>query len=612
MKNIRDIYTRRKNHYNSLLKRQNKYIKLVSRFRLAIFLLGVIGTIYLYTRHYIYMSLSCFLVFLILFIVFVKIHERLNKNLKFTEKLSSINKTCIDRIDGKWNKFKENGKEFKDENHAYSYDLDLFGENSIFQWINTTETYLGKKKLFEILTSKPDTKNTIIKRQKAIDELSSKIKFRQRLQAEGYFAKDDENKLESLINVIKPLDNSIYSNGFIIALFKILPVIIIGSLVMTFVLKIFSSYIGYSTILISILILFIGSKNRFKQLDTVFKLKKGIKAYESMINIIYNTNFSSQYLNQIKTVFKNDNTKKKSNKKSNFRQMTELTKIANNISDRKNMAYIILNILFLWDYQCMFAIEKWRRKNGPYVYSWINAVAEIEMLSSLSVINFDHSNWTIPKIYDESLKIRAKSMAHPLIRGKAISNNLDIDSNSRVLLITGSNMSGKSTFLRTTGVNLLLAYLGTHVCAEYFNCSIMNLYTCMRISDNLEKNISSFYGEIIRIKSIVEAAKRGERIFFLLDEIFKGTNSIDRHTGAKILINELKSLNTCGMVSTHDLELCDMENENNGHIKNYYFREYYKNNKIFFDYKLQRGISKTRNALYLMKMAGIDIPDTEY
>lgn len=134
----------------------------------------------------------------------------------------------------------------------------------------------------------------------------------------------------------------------------------------------------------------------------------------------------------------------------------------------------------------------------------------------------------------------------------------------------------------------------------------------MRISDNLEKNISSFYGEIIRIKSIVEAAKRGERIFFLLDEIFKGTNSIDRHTGAKILINELKSLNTCGMVSTHDLELCDMENENNRHIKNYYFREYYKNNKIFFDYKLQKGISKTRNALYLMKMAGIDIPDTEY
>ena len=225
--------------------------------------------------------------------------------------------------------------------------MDLFGKNSIFQWINTTETYLGKKKLFEILTSKPDTKNTIIKRQKAIDELSSKIKFRQRLQAEGYFAKDDENKLESLINVIKPLDNSIYSNGFIIALFKILPVIIIGSLVMTFVLKIFSSYIGYSTILISILILFIGSKNRFKQLDTVFKLKKSIKAYESMINIIYNTNFSSQYLNQIKTVFKNDNTKKKSNKKSNFRQMTELTKIANNISERRNMAYIILNILFI-------------------------------------------------------------------------------------------------------------------------------------------------------------------------------------------------------------------------------------------------------------------------
>ncbi len=171
-------------------------------------------------------------------------------------------------------------------------------------------------------------------------------------------------------------------------------------------------------------------------------------------------------------------------------------------------------------------------------------------------------------------------------------------------------MSGKSTLLRTVGINLVLAYAGAPVCAQRFNCSMLQIHTCMRVSDNLGENISSFYAELLRIKQIVSASKTEKNIFFLLDEIFKGTNSQDRHAGAKVLIRQLSKAGAMGMVSTHDLELGDLERESDRKIRNYHFREYYKNDEIHFDYKLRPGISTTRNAMYLIKMAGIDVDET--
>ena len=165
-------------------------------------------------------------------------------------------------------------------------------------------------------------------------------------------------------------------------------------------------------------------------------------------------------------------------------------------------------------------------------------------------------------------------------------------------------MSGKSTFLRTIGINLLLAYIGAPVSAEKLSCGVMNIYTCMRTKDNLEENISSFYAEILRIKLLIEACRNGEKVFFLLDEIFKGTNSKDRHVGASVLIKQLIKYGGIGLVSTHDLELCDLESET---IKNYNFREFYEDNKIKFDYVLRKGKSTTQNAIHLMKLAGIEV-----
>jgi len=202
-------------------------------------------------------------------------------------------------------------------------------------------------------------------------------------------------------------------------------------------------------------------------------------------------------------------------------------------------------------------------------------------------------------------------MGHPLLINTCVANSLKFEPPENILLITGSNMSGKSTLLRTVGINLVLAYAGGNVCAKTFKCSIMDIYTCMRVNDDLEKNISSFYAELLRIKMIVNAVEEGQTVFFLLDEIFKGTNSIDRHTGAKALIMKLSKAKVLGLVSTHDLELGDLEKESNK-VKNYHFQESYKDNEIYFDYKLRPGVSTTRNAAFLMKMAGIEFSEEEY
>ncbi|MEL7598196.1 MAG: MutS family DNA mismatch repair protein, partial [Clostridiaceae bacterium] len=231
-------------------------------------------------------------------------------------------------------------------------------------------------------------------------------------------------------------------------------------------------------------------------------------------------------------------------------------------------------------------------------------IGTIEELGSFSTLAFDNSDWTMPKFKENGFIFKGENIGHPLLGSERVCNDLTIEEDKKIILITGSNMSGKSTFLRTAGINLVLAYVGAPVCAKKFECSIMEIFTCMRISDNLEKNISSFYGELLRIKELVNKTKEERKVFFLLDEIFKGTNSIDRHTGAKILINKLSSKKVLGMVSTHDLELGSLEKENSN-IKNYHFEEYYKNNNIYFDYKLRRDISTTRNAMYLMSIAGI-------
>ena len=524
---------------------------------------------------------------------------KIKTNKDFFTLMSEINKKCCNRIDGKWNTFKDTGEEFIDKNHNYSYDLDIFGQNSLFQWLNTANTYLGRQKLKNAITNKPDSIQYVYERQEAARELSNRLYKRQKLMAEGILAKDKFSNPEKLIEWFEN-DNAPKINVFFMFIVRLLPALTILSIVLS-ALKYCSYYYPSALIFVNIIVLAAGSFKRSEAFAMAEKYAGDIETYKNMLKVIEKQSFKSQYLSSLKSKLYAES------KESPSFKISKLSKIASFIAGRRNLYYAILDMIFLLDYQLYISMESWRKQYGKSIKTFIDVVGEFEYISSIAGVMYDHPEWSLPKFNSHELELVSRNMGHPLLSNARVCNDVTIKNPDTILLITGSNMSGKSTLLRTCGINLVLAYAGSSVCAESFTSSIMNIYSCMRTSDDLEKSISSFYAEILKIKNIVNASKSGKKVFFLLDEIFKGTNSIDRHTGASVLIKQLADAGNIGLVSTHDLELSSLEDESGSKVKNYHFEEYYKDNEIHFDYKLKPGVSKTRNAIYLMKLAGIKL-----
>lgn len=613
-------YEKRKTKYNLLFKKQQKCIDNVSNLRLGIFVLGIIVLIRMYILKIPFLFDSIVLVMIILLFYLAYLHKNMENKKRYLAALYEINETSIKRLKGEWKNFKDIGEDFIDKNHNYSYDLDIFGKGSLFQWINTSHTYIGREKLKKILTEKPQNEQNIYGRQSAIIELGQKIYFRQRLEAEGKIINNDNQDPKELFSWIKERSNYILKKqviwglrilSIVTTLTSLTLVVRILDCMLAILLDIHKNlpkifylvpyYIPIFLILVQWIILRIKREDRMKNLIIAEKYNNSIKTYRNMLRHIEKHKFKSSYIvNLCKKLYD-------SNGQSASNQIDDFSKICESIAGRRNMVYSVLNHILMIEYHWNISIESWKIQSGNDFEKWLNVIAELEALCSIAVIKYDNQNWSMPRIVTGSSRIIAKNMGHPLLGEKRVCNNLKIGEPYPVMLITGSNMSGKSTFMRTIGINIILAYAGAPVCADQFCCTIMDLYSCMRTNDNLGENISSFYAEILKIKNIVKASKEGKKVLFLLDEIFKGTNSIDRHTGAMILVRQLSRTGNLGVISTHDLELGEMANHKNSKIKNYHFSEYYRDSKIYFDYKLKVGISTTRNAVYLMKLAGIEI-----
>ena len=576
------------------IEKLNRNYNSISLLRILTVISAIFFEVFCYTRRDLFFGIVLFVLHIILFLFLVKIHEKIYINKERVKGFIELNKKEIERINGKWKSFDDKGEEYLDLMHPFINDLDIFGNNYLFQWVNNTKTTYGRESLKNLMMfNNLPRREEILERQSSLKELADKIDFRQELTST---LKSDKNKNDETFIGDWVKENDKKHIKFFDLIRIGMPIIN----VLVIILIIFG--IGeWIDILVTLgisyyLLKFIDSDVK-KGLIIFEDLKYKIKTYVKAIKIIENEEFKSSELNKLKSIFKDSNSLASED-------LLELEKITSWLYDRHNAFYIILNCLFLWDYQMIKKLEKWKYKNKDKFNTYMECLGQFEAMSSLSTLVFNNPLWEVPNITDSVLS--GKDLTHPLLGDEAVGNDFYMDKNTRVLLITGSNMSGKSTFLRTVGFNMILSYLGLNVPAKEFNVPIFNIYTCMRTGDDLENNISSFYSEILRVKGIVDGTKRTERIFFLLDEIFKGTNSIDRHEGAVVLINQLLKGDTLGLVSTYDLELCDME-KNNDFVSNYYFKEYYKNNKIMFDYKIRQGVSKTRNAKYLMKMAGIDI-----
>lgn len=584
-----------KEHELSLLKNK-RIFSILGYIKLAIALMFL---------YFFYLSFSksfpTYLIFIdialiIIFTILAFVQNHFNDKVLYDNGIISINKKNLDRISGDWSKFKDIGQEFVDVNHHYSSDLDIVGNKSLFQFLNSTHTYHGRIMFANDLLNANYSKEEIINRQEAVKELSKEIEFSNHI--EYYLSKiSSDHSTKKLLDELK--DNKKCIKSKIIKLtFTYLPLL---TILITFIILALQINSLYPFILILFLIqLAIWVTGIIKlqyYLNTITYMPYKLSAYNKVIEILNSKEFSSSKLIDIQSRFCAKDI-------SVSQAIKELAIISNMISVKHNgLIYFVLNVMFLWDYQCVFLLEKWKEKYSNKAEDWFIALGEFESLLSLSKLSYVCSNTSIPTIIDEDKKIIASDIGHPLIGDNIrVNNNFSLDNN--IFIISGSNMSGKTTFLRTVGINLVLAKAGGFVLAKEMSCSLLSIVTSMRIADNLNEGISTFYAELKRIKEIVNSAQKDDNLIFLIDEIFKGTNSVDRISGAKTVLTNLSSLKSIGIITTHELELCSLE-ASVPNIVNYSFSEHYSDKGIEFDYKIKKGKSTTTNAEYLMKMIGL-------
>lgn len=587
----------KKEEYNNLYKSLEKKFNIISNIRF--FLMALI--IYLGYNIYhnfskLFLVLEIILVFL--FSILVVYHQKIREERERAKILDDINGRYISRIDGTWIEFEDTGKEFIDTSHDYSNDLDIVGENSIFQLLNITNTHTGRK-IFANNLLKPDKdREKIYLKQEAIKELGEKLDLVQEIEYLTYKNKKDLKDPETLIKYAESKEN-LFKSKFIKNLIKFMPVLVFSIIISgIFSKSLFMFYIGLGVLIVQVLIWLLSMFRNSQILETVNYLKYNLETYLEVLKLLEKEDFSSEELKRIKeTMF--------SQGQSSIDAIKELDKITQIINIRSGgISKLLLNVLFLWDYQCIFLLEKWKNKYGKKVKGWIEGIGEIESLISFSVLNNINSHITFPEIVDGKSRIIAEELGHPLINMEDRVDN-DIKLDNEIFIITGSNMSGKTTFLRTIGINLVLAYNGAGVCAKSMELTILDIITSMRIVDDLKGGISTFYAEILRIKRIIDRAETQDNMIFLIDEIFTGTNSVDRILGAKNVIGNLNKDNIIGMITTHDLELCALDSRKR--IRNFYFEDKYDGKTIKFDYKIKLGKSTSTNAKNLMNLAGIKI-----
>ncbi|WP_428743555.1 MutS-related protein [Tenacibaculum sp.] len=522
-----------------------------------------------------------------LFVFLVIHHQKLKENRKIINTKKSINVTEIAVLNGKYNSL-DTGKDFINPLHFFSNDIDLFGKGSFFQFINRTVTNDGKKLLARILSS--NHISNISEKQKALQELSLKIEWRQHFAALESLASSKKDT-STIIHWIQNYHSKLPS--FLSTIIKVFPLISIG-LIALVIFKIISFSVLLIWFFIGLGITLTSLKATQKLYTDANQAKDIFKQYYLLLEQIENQQFSSAIL------LKKQNDIASEEEKASV-IFKKFSKILDAFDQRNNVLIAVVgNGLFLWDILNAIKTEQWIAKYKNVIAQWFETVSFFDAQNSLANFVYNHPNYTFPKIQKETNIIEAKNLGHPLLNtSKRVDNSFTIN-NEQFFIITGANMAGKSTFLRTISLSIIMANCGLPVCAERYNYTPIKLITSMRTSDSLTDDESYFYSELKRLKFIVDEIT-SENYFIVLDEILKGTNSKDKALGSKKFIEKLSNSNSTGIIATHDVSLCDLVNEYAPQIENHYFDAEIINDELFFDYKMKSGVCKNMNASFLLK-----------
>ncbi|UCE40887.1 MAG: hypothetical protein JSV17_15805 [Candidatus Aminicenantes bacterium] len=597
--NPEEVYKKRIDSVASQIQQLRRKETILSAIKLVEVVCGILLLVKLATKFTLVPFLS-FIAVVILFVIAVAIHENIIKKRKFCEALKEINENEIKATNGEFLDF-DAGEEFTSTDHEYSSDLDIFGFRSVFHSLNRTTTSIGKKFLSAWLETFPGNlgPNEIKEKQAAVQELADKLDLRQNIQAYGKFIEDSMKRLESFQGLFDE-PSAVLGKKPLIVFIHLFPLITVGGVVSLFFHV--SWLVPVAFVLIQGIVNRLTGRDRKRIYDLTSRNAKILTAYSKITEELENENFASNKLIEYRSeLFLEDNPAS-----SHIKKLSTLLGYFDMRLSKE--FYLLFNNLLFWDLHCVYRIEKWKEKTGPVIHKWFDVIGNFEALSSFANTLFNNPDWTMPEVCGPNFRLEARSIGHPLIpKAENVRNDISLNHGGNVLIVTGPNMSGKTTFLKTLGVNIVLAMAGGPVCAERFVLSPLKLYTSMKVTDSLDKKLSLFYAELQRLKMIMDAISGKEPVFFLIDEMLKGTNESDRHKGAIALIKQLVENNADGVLATHDLELTKLEKGHHETITNYHFDGYIEGDKLLFDYKLKSGVCQSSNALELMKRVGIKV-----
>ncbi len=580
----RDFYTQQISSLQSQLKISKQKLATSSILRLLTFSLIIAGLYFGYPNSQI--IIGSIIGGGILFLLLISRHSNLSYTKRKTQKLIDLNQLEIDVMDGKKDHL-DSGKEFIDPLHPYGQDIDLFGDRSFFQYINRTATQAGKQKLADFLGSN-NTKN-IIGKQEAIKNLATLTTWRQEFSAIASLA----TTTTSITQIQKWLHNY---NPFTPKFARYLPKVV-ATISISLLVLLFLDMIPFSLI---VMWLFIGlgiTGIYLKKINELYnhagKAKDTFEQYYKLIERIEDTKFTAPLLLKKQKEILND-TKKTS------AILKELASILNAFDQRNNMIFGILgNGYLLWDFHQCYRIEQWINENQSKIDTWFEVIAFFDAINSLANFAFNNSDYIYPTITEKDVLLKATQLGHPMLDPKKrVDNDILIDS-EQFFIITGANMAGKSTFLRTVSLQIIMSNAGLPICAQTCEYKPTKLYTSMRTADSLSDDASYFFSELTQLKRIVDALKKDE-YFIILDEILKGTNSKDKAEGSRKFVEKLVKANATGIIATHDLSLCEISNEIPV-VKNRYFDAQIMNDELYFDYTFKEGICQNMNASFLLK-----------
>ncbi|HEY2407205.1 MAG TPA: MutS family DNA mismatch repair protein [Polyangiaceae bacterium] len=539
------------------------------------------------------------------FIALVVEHGRVIRREDLARRFARVNRDALLRVTGRFSELAETGAAFADAAHPYCDDLDVFGPGSLFQRLSVAHTRMGQHKLAGFLRTRA-APSEIRERQVAVRELAPLLELRQRLEALALAVVDpgprrrEAPSPEPLLSWAESAP-VLTRRPLVIWLARILPFFTVAGLIAwtSFGQPVWAFVVP--ALLARLLLAQAGSETA-RVFRAVSETQGAFLRYGTLLAEIESLQASAPLLKQAQARLRQSG-RTPSVEMRRFERAVGYFELKHN-----GMIHPFVDTLLIWDVHCVLALEAWQASAGRHVREWLDVVGEVEALSSLAGLAHDEPSFAFPELAS-SMRFAARGLGHPLIdSARRVVNDVNLPEAGRALLVTGSNMSGKSTLLRSIGLASVLAFAGGPVCAESLTLSELDLITSMRISDSLSRGVSHFYAELKKLKAVVDAAESSAPVLFLLDEILHGTNSLERQLGARWVIGRLIARGAIGAVSTHDMGLCELSPDLMARVELVHFRESVQGDEMTFDYRMHEGPVQAGNALKLMRQIGLDVP----